>query len=73
MSLSSQANVSAAARSAPRSSCLVPAKRVAREDRWTGRQSVGSAQSQTVPRAQVGISSCVIVTVGTLGTCISLP
>eukprot|EP00965_Chrysotila_dentata_P086534 2856168-Pleurochrysis_carterae.AAC.1 len=74
MSLSSQASVSAAARSASRSSCLAPAKRVVREDRWTGWQLAVSAQSQTVPRAHAGISSCcVTVTVGTLGTRTSSP
>eukprot|EP00965_Chrysotila_dentata_P184730 6098255-Pleurochrysis_carterae.AAC.1 len=67
MSWSPQASVSAAARSAPRSSCLGPGKHVSRVDRCTGRQSAGLAQSQTVPRAQCGISSWVTVTVATLG------
>eukprot|EP00965_Chrysotila_dentata_P157176 5192699-Pleurochrysis_carterae.AAC.1 len=73
MSRSGHASSSAAARNAPRSSCLSPAKRVSRVERWTGRQSAGSAQSQTIPCAHFGISFCVIVTVGTLGTCASPP
>eukprot|EP00965_Chrysotila_dentata_P205772 6183154-Pleurochrysis_carterae.AAC.1 len=73
MSWSPQASVSAAARSALRSSCLVPAKLVSRVERCTGRQSAGSAQSHTVPRAQCGISSWVTVTVATLGTWTSSP
>eukprot|EP00965_Chrysotila_dentata_P105672 3490400-Pleurochrysis_carterae.AAC.1 len=73
MSRSPHASVSAAARSASRSSCLVPANLVVRSDRRTGRQSVGSAQSHTIPLAHRGISSCATVTVGTLGTCTSSP
>eukprot|EP00965_Chrysotila_dentata_P032110 1071279-Pleurochrysis_carterae.AAC.2 len=73
ISLSPHAIASAAARSAPRSSCLAPAKAVSRVERWTGRQSAGSAQSQTTPLAHRGISSCVTVTVATLGTCASPP
>eukprot|EP00965_Chrysotila_dentata_P134234 4438919-Pleurochrysis_carterae.AAC.1 len=57
MSRSPHASVSAAARSASRSSCLVPGKLVDRVERWTGLQSAGSAQSHTVPRAHRGISS----------------
>eukprot|EP00965_Chrysotila_dentata_P174744 5768775-Pleurochrysis_carterae.AAC.1 len=73
MSWSPQASVSAAAQSASRLICLVPANRVVRSDRRTGRQSIGSAQSHTIPRAHRGISSCDTVTVGTLGTCTSSP
>eukprot|EP00965_Chrysotila_dentata_P162314 5360219-Pleurochrysis_carterae.AAC.1 len=73
MSWSSHASVSAAARLATRSSCLGPANLVDRSDRRTGRQSAGSAHSQTVPRAPWGISCCDTVTVGTLGTCASSP
>eukprot|EP00965_Chrysotila_dentata_P004998 164253-Pleurochrysis_carterae.AAC.1 len=73
MSLSGQSSTSAAARSAARSSCLAPGNCDERDERCTGRQSSGSAQSHTVPRAQRGISSCVTVTVGTFGTCVSLP
>eukprot|EP00965_Chrysotila_dentata_P101072 3337989-Pleurochrysis_carterae.AAC.1 len=62
MSWSAQASVFAASRSAPRSSCLGPSKLVSRVERWTGRQSAGSAQSHTIPRAQRGISSWVTVT-----------
>eukprot|EP00965_Chrysotila_dentata_P177525 5864242-Pleurochrysis_carterae.AAC.1 len=73
MSLSVQSSTYAAARSAARSSCLVPGNWDERDERCTGRQSLGSAQSHTVPRAHRSISSCVTVTVGTFGTCVSLP
>eukprot|EP00965_Chrysotila_dentata_P025177 835427-Pleurochrysis_carterae.AAC.1 len=73
MSLSPQTIASAASRSAFRLSCLVPAKVISRVERWTGLQSVGSVQSQMMPLAHRGISSCVMVTVATLGTCASPP
>eukprot|EP00965_Chrysotila_dentata_P046015 1529267-Pleurochrysis_carterae.AAC.1 len=73
MSRSGQFIATAAARMAPRSSWRSPPKRVSREDGATGRQSEGSAQSHTVPRAHGGISNCEMVTVGTWGTCTSLP
>eukprot|EP00965_Chrysotila_dentata_P245103 6206356-Pleurochrysis_carterae.AAC.1 len=58
MSMSGHSSCSAAAHSAALSSCRLPAKTVARVDLWTGRQSVGSAQSHTVPRAHAGFSDC---------------
>eukprot|EP00965_Chrysotila_dentata_P044731 1487157-Pleurochrysis_carterae.AAC.1 len=73
MSRSLHPSVSAAARRASRSSCLVPENRVSLVEASTGWQSVGSAQSHTVPRAHAGISSCVSTTVGTEGTLTSAP
>eukprot|EP00965_Chrysotila_dentata_P207005 6183867-Pleurochrysis_carterae.AAC.1 len=73
MSRSAQSMAAAARLSVSRSSWRTPSNRVSRVDRRTGWQSSGSAQSQTTPLAQAGISSCVITTVGTFGTRTSAP
>ena len=66
-SICSQPSSAAAARSAALSICRSPGKIVVRSERSTGLQSVGSSQSHTTKRAKSGISSCVMVTVGTFG------
>eukprot|EP00965_Chrysotila_dentata_P089157 2944017-Pleurochrysis_carterae.AAC.1 len=73
MSASGQRSCAAAARSAVRLSWRFPGNVVCRVERVTGTHRRGSAQSQTLPRAHRGISSCSITTVGTVGTSTSAP
>jgi len=67
MSVSTQSSSAATRRTAARSSCLAPGKTVSRVDRRTGRQSAGSEQSHTRPRANGAIWSCSITRVSTRG------
>eukprot|EP00965_Chrysotila_dentata_P208896 6184961-Pleurochrysis_carterae.AAC.1 len=73
MSASRQRSSAAAARSAARLSWRAPGKTVWRSDRATGTHRRGLLQSHTRPRAQRGISSCSMTTVGTGGTSTSSP